>query len=149
MNLAPIIAVITAFVLLVQYQVTSRYHEQIVAAEADTVARNMMVYRRSVAAYLVANPGASGTIPDASLSLPVWYAKYSGITNTIAGGVIYVYTTTPPGGLASSLMTVTHNTATVGIKTSGVLINPLSTTNLMIPIAIPSSIPDGALVIAG
>lgn len=149
MNLAPMIAIITAFVLLIQHQVTTRYHEQIIVAEADTAARNMMVYRNAVSAYLTANPGASGTIADAALSLPTWFAKYSGITNTISGGVIFTYTATPPAGLAPRLMAVTNNTATVGIKTGGVLINPLSTTNLTIPIAIPPAIPNGALVIAG
>lgn len=149
MSLSPAIAIITALLLILQLQVLPTRYEMTVDAESDMTARNMLVYRQAVTAYLAANPTATGTVADASLALPSWYVKTAGITNLIDAGIPYVFTTTPPRGLPNRLMNITNNSATVGTKIGGILINPYSTTNISLPIAVPSSIPDSAVVIVG
>jgi hypothetical protein len=114
-----------------------------VAGEASAISGNMMVYRNAVSQYARANPSATGTVSDASLSLPPWYARISGISNYVAGGKGYVYYSNQRGELAYQLLKNTNNTMLSGIKRSGVLYNPVSGTST---ITIPSAIPDESVV---
>lgn len=66
------------------------------ALVADVAAANFFAYRGAVIAYFYANPAASGTVADASLTFPLGYIRNSAWTNVISAGTPYVYSTTAP-----------------------------------------------------
>lgn len=113
------------------------------AGEASAISGNMMVYRNAVSTYAQANTGTTGTVADASLSLPTWYTKISGVSNYVTGGKGYVYYSNQRPEWAYQLLKDTNNTMLSGIKRSGVLYNPISGTS---SISIPGAIPDESVV---
>ncbi len=122
-----------------QHQLTANN----IVGEASAISGNMMVYRNAVSTYAQANPGATGTVSDASLPLPSWYTKISGVSNYVTGGKGYVYYSNQRPELAYQLLKDTNNTMLSGIKRSGVLYNPISGTS---SISIPAAIPDESVV---
>lgn len=114
-----------------------------IAGEASAISGSMMVYRNAVSTYAKANPGVTGSVADASLALPTWYTKMSGVSNYVTGGKGYVYYSNSRPELAYRLLKDTNNTVLSGIKRSGMLYNPISGTST---IAIPATIPDESVV---
>lgn len=57
----------------------------------NSIAANMTVYNSRVVDYAIANPAASGVIPDASLSLPTWYTGAGFSNNILADGTVRVW----------------------------------------------------------
>lgn len=114
-----------------------------IAGEASAISGSMMVYRNAVSTYAKANPSVTGSVADASLSLPTWYTKMSGVSNYVTGGKGYVYYSNLRPELAHRLLKDTNNTVLSGIKRSGMLYNPISGTST---IAIPATIPDESVV---
>lgn len=144
MNLMPWILVLTIFFLQLQTSNTSSQQQAFLSAQASSVTTNMMVYKSAVTDYATANPTYTGTIADASLTLPAWFTKMTGVTNYISAGTAYVYYTAATPGLADQLLQATNNSITTGIKRSGQLVNPfLYTTS----ISLPAAIPNGAVVL--
>ena len=113
--------------------------------EVAAISGSMSVYRGYVVTYAQANPGVTGVVSDASLGLPSWFNKMSGVSNYVTGGKGYVYYSNAPGQLTYQLLKDTDNSAFVGIKQSGFVVNPLSGTS---SIAVPAAIPDGVTVYA-
>lgn len=113
--------------------------------EVAAISGNLLVYRGYVVSYAKANTGITGAVADASLGLPSWFNKMSGISNYVTGGKGYVYYTNPPGQLTDQLLKDSDNSIYVGVKQSGFVVNPLSGTS---SIAVPAAIPDGVAVYA-
>lgn len=112
----------------------------------QTQAGAMLIYRNAVARYAESNTGVTGSVPDSSLStLPSWFSKPPTIMNYVSGGKGYVYVANPPGGLAGTIIARSSGMPiNAGIKVSGLLQNPRSTTST----SLPAAIPDGSVVIA-
>jgi hypothetical protein len=55
------------------------------------IAADMTVYNSRVVDYAIANPAATGPIPNASLSLPTWYAGPAFSNNILADGTVRVW----------------------------------------------------------
>ena len=117
-----------------------------VDVESDSIASNMLIYANYARSYYITNPAATGTIADASLSLPSWYSKNSQISNVISGGYVFVYCTCTNmrDAVANQLYQSTDGSMFVGIKKSGAFVNPNSTTS--ISITPPATIPDNSVM---
>lgn len=123
-----------------------------VAARSDVAAGNFLGYRTAVLTYLRDNPGATGTIADASLSAhwPAGYVRNTTQwpwTNVVSGGELYIYSTNATCGLSScdalvdELFQKQQRTATVGVSENvgGVmrLKNPgIGVSSIVLPAAI-------------
>lgn len=138
-----LVAIITGTIMT---QTSSDNAASSLRSEANAIAGNMLVYRNSVVSYARANSTTSGTINDSALSLPTWYGKINGINNYVTMGKGYVYFSNPSSDLAYLILKSSKNSLNTGIKQGGNLINPINQTNLTIPIALPSSIPNGSVV---
>jgi hypothetical protein len=114
--------------------------------EAAAISGNIQIYRNLVTRYLESHPGTTGTVADASLDLPTWFAKINGVSNYVAGGWAYVYYANPRSELVYQLLKDTSNSALVGLNQGGMLFNSLDGVS---SITIPAAVPDGAVVYAG
>ncbi|MGP4958411.1 type IV pilus biogenesis protein PilM [Pseudomonas helleri] len=122
-----------------------QHTDEVVSEQAtiDALSRSMLVYRSAAAEYARTNPGFTGAPADASLNLPSWYTKQSGIATYVVGGISYTYLTgIVPAGLPSALSERTEST-TVGIKRSGQLFSPKGGS---MAISVPAPVPEGAVV---
>ena len=122
-----------------------QHTDEVVSEQAtiDALSRSMLIYRSAAAEYAQTNPGFTGAPADASLNLPSWYTKQSGIATYVVGGISYTYLTgIVPAGLPSALSERTEST-TVGIKRSGQLFSPKGGS---MAIAVPAPVPEGAVV---
>nr|WP_245729635.1 type IV pilus biogenesis protein PilM [Pseudomonas benzenivorans] len=117
----------------------------ITAAEhstVDTLSQSLLVYRSAAAEFAKANPAFTGNPADAALSLPAWFKKPAGISTYITAGRSYTFYSGGPPGLPAALSDATESEL-VGVKRSGVLVSPRS---MSTAIALPASIPEGAVV---
>ncbi|MBU3625972.1 type IV pilus biogenesis protein PilM [Polynucleobacter sp. JS-Safj-400b-B2] len=115
------------------------------ATSTDISATNFIAYRESLLRYKNANPGASGSIPDSSLTFDPGYIRNYLWFNTISGGVLYVYGNTS-NDVLNNLYQKTLNSNLVGTNSSGVLINE---TGASTGVSLPAIIPSGAIVFVG
>jgi hypothetical protein len=125
---------------------TELINEQ-VETEAIAVAANMQIYRNAVLDYTRANPTTTGAVADGALTLPSWYQRLPGIENYVDSGKAYIYYTGKSDALSYKLVELTNRSIFTGVKRGGNLVNPLSTTNITIPVALPTAIPEGSVVI--
>lgn len=116
-------------------------------AETAAVAGGMLNYAKSVSAYAVAHPTATGPIQDASLDLPVWLHRPPSTANYIDAGIPYTFCTPAPPGLASAIVAASKATIHVGIKQGAALLPAGQQATFVLAHPLPSSIPDGAVVI--
>ena len=113
--------------------------------EATAISGNMMVYRNFVTAYAVANNTITGTVADSALGLPGWYNRIVTVRNYVENGKGYVYFFEGnQSDMAYAIVKLGKQAVNAGIKTNGLLVNPMSSTTL----ALPAPIPDGSVVIA-
>lgn len=123
-----------------------------VVLKADVSATNFVAYRRAVLRYLDANPGATGTISDASLAT-YWlpgYIRDAKWTNLVSGGALYVYSTstdTAPNTL-DAIKSKSPENPLLGTKAaaSGRL---TSYNGFDTGITLPASIPNNVIVLMG
>lgn len=121
---------------------------QFVIAKGDVAATNFLSYRSAVVQYRTANPATTGTIADGSLTWQSGFIRDSRWTNVISGGELYVHSTAvaDPAVLQAAYAKA-GNYVMVGTKNAaGNLVNAAGST---ISIALPGSIPAGALVYVG
>lgn len=115
---------------------------------ADVAATNFYAYRAAVINYCNANPGATGTIADGSLTFLTGYIRDVRWTNLIQGGTLYVYSTG-----AQSIDTVTtlyqKGGASLLIGKKAASGNLISATGIDSGITLPAAIPVGAISIIG
>ena len=115
---------------------------------ADVAAASFWAYQEALAAYVTANPSASGTIADASLAFPPGYIRNAAWTNVVAGGTLYTYSRAnlPPASI-DAIANRGGRTLVIGIAQAGGTMTSL--TGGAAGFAIPASIPAGALVVIG
>lgn len=117
-------------------------------AKSDAKALNFWTYRRAVVDYWNANPGATGTIPDGSLTFASGHVRDTAWTHVIAGGQLYVYSTAAtPRGTANAIFRHGWQSLNVGLAQAGNTMT--SVTGLSSGAAIPAAIPAGAVVVIG
>jgi hypothetical protein len=83
--------VVTMNLALTQPQEIQRLNK----LKGDVAAANFFAYRQAVVSFVYANPGATGTIADASLTFPLGYIRNADWTNIVEAGTPYIYSTTP------------------------------------------------------
>lgn len=112
-------------------------------ATLDSLSRNFLVYRSAAAVFAQSNPGFSGIPSDSELNLPQWFVRPVGVESYIAAGTTYTYFNgVAPPGMPSRLVDLTQSMF-IGVKRSGTLFSPATGAT---GIALPSAIPEGAIV---
>lgn len=117
-------------------------------ATADVLATNLIAYRTAVVNFTNANPSATGTIADGSLTFLTGHVRNPLFTNVISSGALYVYSTSAASpGVADLAWRYSQRSLTVGTKgASGTLVVPGSgSTSVSLPVGIPT----GAVVMVG
>ncbi|WP_248767858.1 type IV pilus biogenesis protein PilM [Pseudomonas sp. MWU12-2345] len=120
-----------------------RSEELSIEGDSSAIAHNLLVYRNALAKYAQANTGITGSVADASLSLPAWFMHLPGVDGYIVSGNSYAFYASPPAGLVAELAVLTDASTSVGYVSSGRLISPSSGATAIV---IPPTIPDGAAV---
>ncbi len=134
----------TSYIVLDERERTS----QLVEVQGDVAATNFLAYREAVVKYLNANPTATGTIADGSLTWSLGFIRNANWTHVISGGQLYVYSNAaPPAGMLQRVVSKTSGYLMVGVKNASG--NLVSGTGSVITAALPGSIPVGALAFVG
>lgn len=121
---------------------------QLETLKGDVAATNFLAYREAVVAYRNANPAASGTVADASLTWVPGYIRDVRWSNVITGGVLYVYSSGAPAPrMVDAVYQKAGRYVMVGVKNaSGNLVSPSGET---ISTSLPAAITSGAIVFVG
>ena len=120
-------------------------------AAADAGATSLLAYRQAVIDYLNANPGFTGTVPDASLALPWGYVRDPRWTHLVqSGSTLYVYEASPgsprTGQLLDQLYRKSVSSFMVGRNAGGTLV---SANGFATGVLVPPAVPNGAILIVG
>lgn len=146
----PLVLLVVGISMTVSYSVmhTRALTEQQVVVRGDVSATNFLSYRSALVRYRNANPGATGTISDASLTWDAGYIRDSRWSNLITGGELYVYTTgSIDPAMLNMLYEKTGRYILLGTKNaSGNLVSPGGS---VITTTLPAGIPVGAIVFMG
>lgn len=132
------------FILLVSsvfYAITTET-QRITDSDDDALASSLLVYRNHLGEYAWQNPGKTGAVSDASLSLPAWYTRPVSIGGYIQSGRAYTYLGNASTGVLAALYEKTEGTAAIGTKINGQLVSHGTTI-----MTLPAVIPDKAVVI--
>lgn len=122
--------------------------QQTVMLKADVAATNFYAYRAAVISYRNANPGATGTIADGSLTFLTGYIRDTNWTNIIQGGTLFVYSTgLQPSDTVSTMYQKGGTSLLIGKKAASG--NLISATGIDSGITLPAAIPVGAITIVG
>jgi hypothetical protein len=118
---------------------------------ANAGATSFLAYREAVIDYLNANATFTGTVPDASLTFPWGYVRDTRWTNLVlSGGALYVYETAANSPntdqVLDQLYRKTLSSFMVGRNSGGALV---SANGFATGVAVPVSVPNGALLIVG
>lgn len=145
----PAFGILAAFFFLYVALLGERIDRSVVRhdrAEAVIYAGHLRAYVKWTANYARSTPAATGTIADTALGVPAWYRRFPGVTNTVAGGVGYVYFV--PDGMARgfAIARAVRGDAALqaGIKVAGRLTVPGATGT---GVTLPATIPEGAVVL--
>ncbi|MDK9702578.1 MAG: type IV pilus biogenesis protein PilM [Sulfuritalea sp.] len=117
----------------------------------DVVAANFYAYRQAVITYVYANPGASGTVADASLTFPLGYIRNSSWTNTVQTGTPYVYSTSVLAPAAmDAIARRGGRSMLIGYKNAAGQMTSLTgaASGFVLPAAM-SALPQGVVVVIG
>lgn len=116
-------------------------------AIASAAASNFWSYRAALSQYTFANPGASGTIADSSLTFRTGYVRNAAWTNLVQSGVLYTYSNSPiPPRTIESIANRGGRTLMVGVANSGQM---ASLTQPTVTFTLPAAVPNGAIVVIG
>lgn len=119
--------------------------------QGDVIAANFYAYRSAVITYVNANPSATGTIADASLTFPLGYIRNSAWTNTVQSGTPYVYSTSVLTSAAmESIATRGGRSMLIGYKDASGQMTSLTgaASGFTLPSAM-SSLPQGVAIVIG
>lgn len=137
--------------MLLMWNIATTQPQQIAAwnnTAGDVAAANFWAYRGSVVSYLNTNPGATGTIADASLAFPMGYIRNPAWTNTVQGGTLYTYSISAlPPVTADAIARRGGRTMLVGTAKSGNTMT--SFTGAASGLTIPAAITAGSVVVIG
>lgn len=143
------IAMVGAMLLVFSLAVSVPAQQQkTITLTADVTATNFYAYRAAVINYQTANPGATGTIADGSMTFLPGYIRDARWTNLIQGGTIFVYSTgTASIDAMANVYQKGGKSLLIGKKgTSG---NLISATGTDTGIVLPAAITVGAMTIVG
>lgn len=144
-----VIAILGAMLLSWQFAVTQP--QQVAAwhnTAGDVAAANFWAYQGAVVSYLNANPSATGTIADASLTFPMGYIRNPAWTNVIQSGTLYTYSTsslTPD--TVDAIARRGGRTMMIGLAQTGNTMR--SITGAASGLTIPAAITAGSVVVIG
>lgn len=143
------IALVGAMLLAVSLAVSIPAQEQQARSlAADVTATNFYAYRASVINYINANPGATGTIADGSLTFLPGYVRDTRWTNLIQGGTLFIYSTgTESIDSVTAMYQKGGKSLMIGKKAASG--NLVSATGIDSGIPLPAAIPAGAITIVG
>lgn len=137
--------------MLITWQLAITQPQQIATwnnVAGDVAAANFWAYRGSTVSYLNANPGATGTVADASLTFPMGYIRNPAWTNVIQGGTLYTYSTSALSpSTVDAIARRGSRTMLIGIAQSGGTMNSL--TGAASGLTIPAAIAAGSVVVIG
>ena len=115
-------------------------------AEAQAIAQNMQLHRRSVQAYASTHPTATGSVNDVQLSQPTWFVHMSKVKNSVANGTAYVYVENPSAIVVTEVLKASAHSLLSGVKRGNLMMNSHGGISA---VTVPSTIPDGAVVYVG
>ncbi len=119
-----------------------------VQAASDVAAANFWAYRAAAVNYVAANPGASGTIPDANLTFALGYLRNPAWTNVVSAGTLYTYSGAAlPADTIDAVANRGGRTLVIGIAQPGGTMSSL--TGGASGFVLPAGIPAGSLVVIG
>lgn len=138
----------TMIVLLTWGTINPKIEAASIKRTAEAKATNFWAYRGAVVAYVVANPAATGTIPDSSLSFPLGHVRDPAWTNVVQSGKPYIYAV---GSLPKNTVDVIwrqgRQSLNIGLANSS---NTMTSINgLATGQPVPATVPAGALVVVG
>ncbi|MEJ0003023.1 MAG: type IV pilus biogenesis protein PilM [Pararobbsia sp.] len=125
-------------------------------ASSMALATNMSAYRQAVAAFALANPSFTGSVPAASLTPllgssvanPMW-RNYVQPNTDIAGSLIVIYATTAAAGAAVvGMEQLAQGSAMAGIALGATIVSP-GNPAVPLPAALVNVIPNGMPVWMG
>ena len=144
---AMVFAALIAGYTVIEVQRAERVMAQAVASQAMV---SFLAYRQGAQNFLRANPGHSGLISVASLHghFPAGYSGDPRWRGTVDGGRLFVFTfaVPPPQDLVEAMWRESRHSPTVGLNRGGTL---FSYAGMNTGIALPTTIPNGAFVMAG
>lgn len=108
-------------------------------ASAHATGSNMLIVRNALYEYLSTNPSTEGMVALSALPLPAWFTPHSEIRAYVQSGRAYVFVTSTE--LQADLATALGHmpTALTGVARSGLLVSPVSATQIPLPPQIPDS----------
>jgi hypothetical protein len=120
-------------------------------ALADAGATSLLAYRQGVVDFLNAHATFTGTVPDTAITFPWGYVRDPRWSNRVeAGGTLYVFEAAAHSPhtdqVLDQLYRKTLRSFTVGRNVAGQLVGA---TGMATGIAVPASVPDGALLMVG
>lgn len=138
-------AMLLAFSLAVSVPAQERQQAALVA---DVSATNFYSYRTAVINYINANPAATGTIADGSLTFLPGYIRDTRWTHLIQSGTLFVYSTgTASPDSVMALYKKGGKSLLIGKKSSGGNLFSANGTDTGVPL--PAAIPTGAITVVG
>jgi hypothetical protein len=149
----PMLVIIFVVALMSAMNVINLPQKEVAATVfvADVRAVNMLAYKAAVLTFLNANPGFSGQVLDASITLPTGMVRDTRWVSVVNSNVLYVFELTPSNsnGLLDQIYNKTSKSILVGTSNGSFLVNAKGyATGIPIPVVTPA-IPVGAIVIVG
>lgn len=117
----------------------ARYEQRV-----QTLAENVSVYMGFAKRFRKANPSFSGSVSDASLSLPSWYGKQENMQLYMTGGRLYIYlvgVTDAQSFDSGDYIRERTEIASYGEKIGGRIVSVDG-----VSYSVPSQVPEGAFV---
>jgi hypothetical protein len=142
MWIAAIFGAILSLLTLV-WQPTGR-SAYLATGSADVVANAMGMYHTAAESWAAKNPGASGYVSSASLSLPSTWRSVAGIQSYRSGEYLvtwYAGTASPATAVAVALEAKNAYEIGVGVASRGYVVSPRGSV-----LPVPSLVPEGAAV---
>lgn len=144
---AMVFAALIAGYTVIEVQRADRVMAQ---AQASNAAMGFMAYRRGAQNFVRANPGHTGMIAHAALTahFPAGYVNDGRWAAVVDAGRLFVFTfaVPPPQDLVEAMWRESRHSPTVGLNRGGTL---FSYAGMNTGIALPTTIPNGAFVMAG
>jgi hypothetical protein len=110
--------------------------------DAIVYAQHIEAYGGFVAGYARSNPTATGSIADATAGVPTWFTRFPAVANVVSAGKAYAWFV-PANQAQGFAIARSARPFVAGVKIAGRLQPPGEPVGQVLP----SSIPDGALVV--
>lgn len=112
-------------------------------SQSVALGTSLLIVRKALQAYVAANPLAQGEIPLAELGLPQWVSIGHPVRTLVDNGHIYVYAPPPRAAADLSELLAQSPSGLIGVSRAGQLATP----SFIPTISLPSTIPEGSIVL--